>query len=59
MLRLAKRFLHHGCRVLRVDLRGVGAGAGRDGAGGFRWAERRVFEWVLQQFDVRYWKGAS
>jgi predicted alpha/beta-fold hydrolase len=28
MLRLAKRFLHHGCRVLRVDLRGAGAGAG-------------------------------
>jgi predicted alpha/beta-fold hydrolase len=28
MLRLAKRFLQHGCRVLRVDLRGAGAGAG-------------------------------
>lgn len=28
MLRLAKRFLHHGFRVLRVDLRGAGAGAG-------------------------------
>lgn len=27
-LRLAKRFLQHGCRVLRVDLRGAGAGAG-------------------------------
>jgi len=28
ILRLAKRFLQHGCRVLRVDLRGAGAGAG-------------------------------
>jgi len=26
MLRLARRFLNHGCRVLRLDLRGVGAG---------------------------------
>jgi uncharacterized protein len=32
---------------------------GRDGAGGLRWAERRVFEWVLRQFDAPYWKEGS
>jgi hypothetical protein len=28
MLRLARRFLNYSCRVLRLDLRGVGAGVG-------------------------------